>query len=89
MLRGKALSSASDSLHEIRAVSWALWKEGARRRTAVTFCELRAESLRPRPAEPLCFDFAKAREDLAPAISSIRQRFGSTAIQWSPELWMD
>ncbi len=89
MQRSMTLSSASDRLHDIRAAGWTLWKEGAQRRTAVTGCELRAELLRKRPAESLCFDFARAREDLAPAINSIRQRFGSTAIQWSPELWMD
>jgi len=87
--RGRTLSPASDELEAIRRAAWALWREESGRRTAVTACELRAELLRKRPAESLCFDFVKARKDLAPAIRSIRRRYGTAAIRWSPELWMD
>jgi nucleotidyltransferase/DNA polymerase involved in DNA repair len=89
VVRSRSLSPASDELEAIRRTTWALWRGESERRTAVTRCELRAELLRKRPAESLCFDFDKARKDLTPAIRSIRRRFGTTAIRWSPELWMD
>ena len=87
--RSRVLAPASDELESIRRAAWALWREESGRRTAVTRCELRAEVLRERPPESLCFDFVKARNDLAPAIRSIRRRYGTGAIRWSPELWMD
>jgi DNA polymerase-4 len=87
--RQRSLDPPGSSLGALRNLARELWNASQERRTGVVACELRAERLRATPAESLHFDFDRAREDLAPSIARVRDRFGRRALRWSPEIWMD